>query len=227
VSADKSIVLSSADRLILKSYKILIDGLANYLGDGYEFVLHSLENTDSSVIKIINGFHTGRKVGAPITDLALSMLAEIENVRDKGYISYRSKNKRGEPLKATTIAIYGDNGRVIGLLCINFYLNTPFADIVASYSLSEPEEKGAITETFFENIDELIKSEVSTAKITAAKDPSILPSQKNKEIISLLYQQGVFTLKDAVIKVADLLGISKSTVYLHVRSINNCKVSEK
>lgn len=40
-------------------------------------VLHSLEDTEHSVIKIINGHHTGRTEGMPITDLALQMLEEI------------------------------------------------------------------------------------------------------------------------------------------------------
>ena len=48
------------DRMVLESYKTLCEGLANYLGDGYEIVLHSLENYDNSVIKIINGYYTGR-----------------------------------------------------------------------------------------------------------------------------------------------------------------------
>lgn len=47
----------------------MLDGLALYLGDSYEIVLHSLEELSHSVIKIINGHYTKREVGAPITDL--------------------------------------------------------------------------------------------------------------------------------------------------------------
>ena len=59
----KEVKLNSRDRLILESYKAVLDGLADYLGSGYEIVLHSLENFEHSVIKIINGEHTGRKEG--------------------------------------------------------------------------------------------------------------------------------------------------------------------
>ena len=85
------------DRMVLESYKTLCEGLANYLGDGYEIVLHSLENYDNSVIKIINGYYTGRKEGAPITDLALHMLEDIRHNNGKDYIAYYSKNKRASP----------------------------------------------------------------------------------------------------------------------------------
>ena len=65
-----NIVLTETDRAILSSYKRMCDGLSDYLGSGYEFVLHSLEDLDHSVIKIINGHYTSRKEGSPITDLA-------------------------------------------------------------------------------------------------------------------------------------------------------------
>ena len=118
------------DRMVLESYKTLCEGLANYLGDGYEIVLHSLENYDNSVIKIINGYYTGRKEGAPITDLALHMLEDIRHNNGKDYIAYYSKNKKGEPMHSTTIAIRSENAKIVGLLCINFYLNTPLASVI-------------------------------------------------------------------------------------------------
>ena len=63
-NSKKTMSFTRMDRMVLESYKTLCEGLANYLGDGYEIVLHSLENYDNSVIKIINGYYTGRKEGA-------------------------------------------------------------------------------------------------------------------------------------------------------------------
>ena len=96
-NSKKTMSFTRMDRMVLESYKTLCEGLANYLGDGYEIVLHSLENYDNSVIKIINGYYTGRKEGAPITDLALHMLEDIRHNNGKDYIAYYSKNKKGEP----------------------------------------------------------------------------------------------------------------------------------
>ena len=53
------------DRLILDSYCQMLDGLAQYLGTGYELVLHSLEDLEHSAIRVMNS-HTGRSEGAPI-----------------------------------------------------------------------------------------------------------------------------------------------------------------
>lgn len=44
------LVLSETEKLILESYKTMMDGLSAYLGDCYELVLHSLEDLDHSVV---------------------------------------------------------------------------------------------------------------------------------------------------------------------------------
>ena len=101
------IQMSPEDHIVLESYKTLLDGLADYLGSGYELVLHSLENLDCSAIKVINGFHTGRKEGAPITELALQMLQRINSQGGQDFITYHSVNSAGKPLRSTTMAIRG------------------------------------------------------------------------------------------------------------------------
>ena len=102
---ERNVMFTETDFRILDSYKSVLDGLAAYLGDGYEIVLHSLHDLDHSVIKIINGHYTGRREGFPITDLALSMLAKIEERPDTNCITYFNRNQKGEPLKSATIVI--------------------------------------------------------------------------------------------------------------------------
>ena len=90
-----NITLTPADKQILNSYCHLLDGLSSYLGDGYEMVLHSLEDYEHSAIKVINGYHTDRTEGAPITNMALSLLAQMHDgdTAENG-ITYFSKNAK-------------------------------------------------------------------------------------------------------------------------------------
>lgn len=229
-----NLILTKTDREILNSYMTLMDGLSNYLGSGYEFVLHSLENYERSVIKIINGFHTGRTVGAPITDLALSMLERIRSTgQTSGHVSYFSKNKKGEPLKSTTITVVGEGGRIIGLMCINRYLNTPLNEVLGDLMNFDqeqaPKANGADTsssvsinnkETFAENIDDLITQSMTAVRREVTADTSIPANGKNREIVRRLNDMGIFGVKDAVAKVAAALNISKNTVYLHIRNMS-------
>lgn len=73
-----TVLLTESDKMILGSYKNIADALGEFLGSSCEIVIHSLESLDSSIIKIVNGNHSGRMVGAPITDIALSMLSKLE-----------------------------------------------------------------------------------------------------------------------------------------------------
>ena len=211
---------SDTDKLILQTYKTLSAGLAEYLGEGCEIVLHSLENLEQSVIAIFNGQHTGRRVGSPVTDLALQMLSRIEEGGQQDFISYFNRNKNGEPLKSTTIVIRGEHDRVIGLLCMNYYLNTSVYSLIQNWGGNEFLVGLSPTETLASDSDDLIKAAIENAQELVLSNSNIAVSNRNKEIVALLSEKGIFKLKDSVSQVADSLSISKNTVYLHMRNMN-------
>ena len=78
----------------------------------------------------------------------------------------------------------------------------------------------SVTETFASNVDEMILSTLEYVKNEVYEDSSISYSNKNKAIISQLYDRGIFQIKDSVPKIADELNISKNTVYLHLRNLS-------
>ena len=211
------LVLSPTDKVILESYKILVDGLSAYLGEGYEIILHSLEDLDHSVIKIINGHYTERCEGAPITDLALTMLEDL-NRRSSLEVKAYFNHKSGKTLKSVTIPVVGEQRRIIGLLCINFHMKISVFNFLTQFLPNEASNISS-SETFNKNADGLLISALEDAKAQIYGDKSVNASNKNKEIIRLLYQRGIFNIKDAVASVAEDLGISKNTVYLHLRNI--------
>ena len=177
---------------------------------------------DEIIVTVINGYYTGRKEGAPITDLALHMLEDIRHNNGKDYIAYYSKNKKGEPMHSTTIAIRSENAKIVGLLCINFYMNTSMFQFLQNMTPPAAQTPDSpVEESYVENVDELIVQAVTEASQKVQNDSAISNANKNKEIVSILYQRGIFNLKDAVVKVAGLMGISKNTVYMHVRNLNH------
>ena len=124
--------------------------------------------------------------------------------------------------RSCTIPITGEHGRIIGLLCMNFHMEIPLSSILQA--LVPPQSTvttAAPAETFSESIDDLILSSLSETKEAVYGDPNITSANKNKEIVFQLYQRGIFNLKDAVIKVAEQLNISKNTVYMHIRNFKN------
>ena len=215
--AMKKVTLTETDRMILDSYREPIMSLASYLGDAYEIVLHSLEDPDHSVIQIANGFHTGRQIGAPITDLATYWLEKIETEEEEvNHFSYFSKNKLGEPLKSSTIAIRGSGRQIIGLICINLYLGTPAIHMIADLI---PREYSIFEKENFATDPGSVEREVQSAKEQVERDPSVSAQLQKKEIIRILHHRKVFELKNAVEQVANALGVSINTVYFHLRKI--------
>lgn len=219
------ITLTSVDKAILNSYAAMVPGLSAYLGAHYEIVLHSLASLSNSVIAICNGHHTGRAVGSPITDLALQMLSEIRADRYVTAKNYFTTKKDGTHLKSTTIPIRGERQRIIGLLCMNLYLDTPFFDVLANLMPDVPlppvPAVPVPTENFATSSQSLIADMVERVSAEVHRDKSISTACKNKVIVERLYVQGIFSFKESIVRVAELLGINKNTVYMHVRNIRS------
>jgi predicted transcriptional regulator YheO len=163
---------SPADTLIIESYKTTMDGLAAYYGDAFEIVLHDLTDLDHSIIKIVNGFHSGRKEGGPITDFALSMLEQIRKNAGSGpYISYFSASKYGKPVRSTTIVIFGERHRAIGMICINLYLDSPLSSLLQNFSLAP--QADYVTENFITDSNELILRSLEKVKTEVQSDDTV------------------------------------------------------
>ncbi|MBQ5950568.1 MAG: PAS domain-containing protein [Lachnospiraceae bacterium] len=212
--------LTETDRQIFNSYKCMLDPLAEYLGPGYEIILHSLENYDKSAIKVINGHYSGRTEGAPLTDLALQLLDKFKsNPYDAHGITYYNKTISGVPIRSTTIPIRGENKRLIGLLCFNFHMDLPISSLLEQLAFPVTTAENQRVEIHANNIDDLIMTALQDAREQVLSNPQISTANRNKEIIALLNEKSIFNLKDSVSLVARYMGISKNTVYLHLRNM--------
>lgn len=76
-------------------------------------------------------------------------------------------------------------------------------------------------ETFARNIDETIISTIETVQSEVWMNEAITPSKRNRELVTRLQGLGIFKYKDAVLMVANHLGISRDTIYLYLRELGN------
>ncbi|OAN17088.1 hypothetical protein A3K86_09150 [Photobacterium jeanii] len=213
----KTRVFTEHDYVILRSYEAVVDGLAALIGPFCEIVLHSLADINTSAIKIANGENTGRKVGSPITDLALRMLRDIEGSERNFSRAYFTRAKGGSLMKSITIAIRNGDNVIIGLLCINVNLDAPFAQILQSFMPTDEAKQAASTVNFASDVDELVDQTVERTIEEINADKNVSNNAKNRQIVMELFDKGIFDIKDAINRVADRLNISKHTVYLYIR----------
>lgn len=212
----QGVQFTQEDRLVMKSYGNMLEGLAQYLGDGYELVLHSLEDVEDDT-KVIYGGPTGTRPGRPQADVVENALRRLHSNEEEELdsVCFNTSGNHGEPLHCTAIAIRGRSQRVIGVLCISFFMNVPFQSVLRGFTARDPRpyQDG---EPAMRRTDDIVRDAVDRAVMTVDAE-GVVPSLRNRQIISLLYDEGIFNIKEAVCCVADQLGLSKNTVYLHLR----------
>ncbi len=206
--------LSDEDHAILASYFPVVDGIAALIGEHCEIVLHSLEFLEHSAIYIVNGHNTDRKIGSPITDRALWSLHNMQT--DSVSKPYFTRAKGGMLMKSVTIAIRNGKQHVIGLICININLDVPVSQFLNSF-IAPQETEGSVN--FASSVEDLVAQTIESTIVEVKNDRNISNSNKNRHIVTALFEKGIFDIKDAINQVADRLEISRHTVYLYIRQL--------
>ncbi len=202
--------LTDEERHLIASFEPAVEALAALFGAGCEVVLHAFDNLDASVIKIANGHVTGRGAGAPVTDFALNRL---QGEAGSQWSSYFSRTREGALMKSSSITISNRLGKPIGMLCVNFSLNTSLGSLLDTFA--QPAAPAQLNnETFASSVDDLVAQVIEKVD----QDSSLASTVRNKEIVTRLYDMGIFEIKEAAQLVARMLGISRHTVYLHIRN---------
>lgn len=217
---------------LLQHYIKLTEFLGNTLGPDYEVALHDLTDKNRSIIAIANNHVSGREVGAPLTNVALRILRDKSYENQDYLLHYLGVSGKGKTLRSSTLFIKQD-GKLIGMLCINFddsrfqavseallrlchpdnFLGTNFqVDEAAAHRITPPER-------FHNSIhgvaSEAVLRELERRNITADR----LNSEERIQIISVLDREGIFLLKGAVKDVADALECSQASVYRYLSMI--------
>lgn len=209
------------DSEVLTGYYRLAESIADLIGPHSEVVIHSLESFDKSVVKIVNGHHTGRALHSPITDLGLKVLRTYEETGITTPKSYFTTNKDGSLLKSTTCILAGEDGKPIGLFCININLSHPFPEIIKTLMPEQEHLTGAISENFSANAHDSIHHALEQAIHDVDTDPTIGAKHRNKEITKRLFDNDIFEFKDANILVSERLGITRHAVYKFIREFKS------
>lgn len=203
----------------LKRYVGIVEFLGKALGKHAEVVLHDVTDVEKSVIAIENNHISNRGIGAPATDLVLSILKNDKHEKRDYYYNYKSTSPTGKPLKAATYIIRDDFGKIIGMLCIN--MDIEFALKARNYLDSFINFDQNITENLTKTVNEItlesIYKEINKYKIPASR----LSKHEKMEIVESLYNKGIFYMKGAVNELAISLEVSEATAYRYIGEVKS------
>lgn len=210
-------------------YTALVEFLGKALGPDYEVVCHDLTGNTHRVLAIANQQVSGRSADAPLSSLALSFIREREYLDSDYRLSYKGISASGERLRCSTMFIKGDQGELLGMLCINFnsskyeaFARAVSGFVEANYGMELAAGEGDTVENFSVSIGQTY--ETVTFKIFGEGGvPSRLSQRQKTEIVRRLDECGVFLIKGAVPEVAQLMGSSVASVYRYLSDVRRAE----
>lgn len=195
----------------------LIHALAAAVGKNCEVVLHDLRDPERSIVAIANGHVTGRNIGDTLDALGFQLLRRppVDDL-----LNYQSKTKDGRVLRSSSIFLRDDTGEVYGAVCINMDVSAP---LKFEQWLREIIDKGTadLDEKFEHSVDEVLDALIQNAIRATGKDLSELTREDKISVICQLDAKGAFMIRYSIDHVAELLEISKYTIYNYLEEIKS------
>jgi len=193
----------------LDHYKPIAEAITTLLFPHAEVVLHDLKT--KCIAAIFNNF-SKRKVGDE------SLLQELENssTLPDVFPVYFKTNWDGRKLKSITSTLKNEKGIPIGLLCIN--LDVSKWEEMHHFILDMIKPATEMPDYLFKNDwREKINTYVSTYLKQHARRLESLNKAETRKLLLALQKEGAFETKNAASYIADVLQISRATVYNYLK----------
>jgi predicted transcriptional regulator YheO len=198
---------------LLNLLERLAEGVVAVVGAHCEVVVHDFSDPEHSVVAIA-GDVTHRQPGAPVPDLSFISGELDKDTPDQ--LNYQIKINE-HTLQSSTIWIRDPEGNPIGAICIN----VDYEDLREARALLDKMTTSTsnvpglvISNTFAKDLDNLI--ELSAREYLLQRNLSnidMLSLEEKLDMVDLFEKRGLFQIRGSVKRVADLLKVSRASVY--------------
>lgn len=198
--------------------------LAGQFGENCEVVIHDLRDKDieHSIVSIENGHVSGRSVGDGPSRIVLESL-RYEEHEDR--VSYLTRTTDGKVLRSTTVYIHDEDGKVIGLMGINFDISKLISaeNILRSFTQFD---EGSEPESISRNVADLLDELLMQSEKLIGKPPALMSKEEKVRAIRYLNDNGAFLVTKSGPKVCEFYGISTYTLYSYLDEIKSSQDSQ-
>ena len=207
----EGVVGGAVEHLIGEAEKIAV-ALGRMFPGLCEVVLHDLRDPRHAIRAIENNL-SGRQVGDSATELGLARIADPEY--PSVIQNYPNRFPDGRPVKSTSIGVKNAAGEYIAALCLNLDVSvlSPVTLALSNLVATETEHREQPLETLRDRNTRELRQTVEELAAERAATPRSLSRQDKKALVRQLHQDGYFDSRDAAQTIADLLGVSRATVY--------------
>jgi len=203
---------------LLQALRPVARGIARTFGDLCEVVIHDFSDPERSIIGI-EGNVTKRNIGGSVTEIGLAALRGGDSQED--LIGYVRNTKDGKTLRSSTIMLRDPSGHVIGCLCINLDITEVVAFRKALTQLVPEIAVPPVAVRFTDEIEEVLGRIVEEALAENLKAPSAMSRDERLALIAALDRRGAFQIQRGVPTIAQLLGVSRTTVYTYLEEVRS------
>ena len=198
----------------LKEYFSVAQAITLLLQPHAEVVVHNLKT--GKIVAIYNNF-SKRNVG---DESLIEELTDYTTLPDV-FPVYTKMNWDGRKMKCSTATIRDNNKNPIGLLCINLDVSKweEFRHLLDQWSSIQSHQKQPEV-LFKDDWREKINLYVSDYLNKEGATLKMLSKEKKRDLIKALHREGAFNAKNAAIYVADVLDLSRATIYNYLRITN-------
>ncbi|MFF5858864.1 transcriptional regulator [Streptomyces sp. NPDC012751] len=214
-SADGTPEDRADEHLVREAEKIAV-ALGRMFPGLCEVVLHDLRDPEHAIRAIENNL-SGRQVGDPATELGLARIADPAY---PGVIqNYPNRFPDGRPAKSTSIGIKNAAGEYIAALCLNLDVSvlSPVTLALSNLVATDSEHRDRPLETLRDRNARELRAAVESRAAERAATPRSLSREDKKTLVRQLQRDGYFDSRDAAQTIADLLGVSRATVYNYAK----------
>ncbi len=198
----------------LNSYKTLCDAIGKLFYPHVEVVLHDLEL--EKLVYIVNAF-SKRKIG----DAILNDVKDIKALTSDIVGPYEKINIDGKRVKTVSTIIRDEDKKPIGMICINFDIeifDKIFESIKGFLNLqNEPNEPNLL---FSQDWRSHTNSIINRYLEQKNKKIEELKTKDKKELIYFLNEEGIFSIRNVVAYLCEILNISRATIYKWLKELN-------
>lgn len=191
------------------SHLAIAEAISTLLYPHAEVVVHDLK---TGLISAIYNNLSKRKVGDESLLAELKDNDELPNV----FPIYSKVNGDGRKMRSISATLRNQNGKAIGLLCINLDLSKweELHQFLGTWLHGVNEQPTILfKDDWREKINVYVAEYLKEENITLKR----LSKEKKRDLVIALHKEGAFQAKNAAGYIADVLDLSRATIYNYLK----------
>ncbi|QXI36662.1 helix-turn-helix transcriptional regulator [Pseudomonas xantholysinigenes] len=213
-------------QLTLTVLKATLQALGSVAPNNLEILLHDLDHPEHSVVAIVNGHLSGRRVGSPILaapeqdqGFKALMRATVEQRGcDPVVLPDYPTTLKGRTLRSATAIFRDSTGHPFASLCVNSDV-TGLDAAMAFLQHFQPLGAACATPSNAEPADMAVLMTEIIQDALLHSGQGRLSKQAKVEAVRVMQERGLFIVKGGVKKAAEALGVTRYTVYNYLEQL--------